>query len=71
MKSKPRFRVGQKVRPSPYGVASTLFPGAKATRAGRVVKVDEFGDPTILWEGRKTASSYHQKFIAPVRDKRP
>ena len=69
--SRPPFRVGQKVRPSREGIAATLFKGKKALATGRVVKVDRFNCPTVLWEGRKTATSYHPDFIDPVRGYHP
>lgn len=62
-----RFKVGMRVKPSAEGIASTLFPGAKAERKGTVTKVDQWNGPTVLWDGRKTASSYWPGFIEPVR----
>jgi hypothetical protein len=68
--AQPPFRVGQKVKPSAEGIAATLFPGVKAKRIGAVTKVDEFNCPTVLWQGRKTASSYHPRFIAPLNKRK-
>jgi hypothetical protein len=53
------------VRPSDYGRAAGLFK--EKHKRGIVVKVDEFNDPTVLWDHRKTASGYHPDFIEPVR----
>jgi hypothetical protein len=60
-----KFRIGQRVRPSPEGIRRNVFPGKKATRGGVVEKVDEFNSPTVLWDGRKTADGYHPDFIEP------
>jgi hypothetical protein len=69
---KPRFRVGQRVRPSKYGIESTLFSGTykgqqKATASGVVQAVDEWNSPTVLWDYRKTADRYFAGFISPDR----
>ena len=63
-----RFRPGQRVRPSKEGIAAFLFAKAKHQQSGVVIKVDRFNCPTVLWDGRKTASCYHPEFIA--RDQR-
>lgn len=66
------FRVGQRVRPSAYGIEHLIFPGKKAEASGVVTKVDEFNSPTVLWDYRRTASSYFAGFIEPDRRrKRP
>lgn len=65
-----RFFVKQRVKPSPEGIAARLFwrPRAKIkTYRGTVTKVDEFNCPTVLWDDRKTATSYHAIFIEPAR----
>lgn len=62
-----KFRVGQIVRPSVEAIAANLFRRAHYQRRGIVKKVDRFNCPTVLWEGRKTASSYHPDFIRPAR----
>jgi len=68
--SQPPFKIGQKVRLSKRGIEATLYVGVKAKRIGIVTRVDEFNSPTVLWEGRKTASGYHPDFIEPVRASR-
>ena len=65
--SQPPFRVGQKVKPSADGIVANLFPREKAKRIGVVTKVDQFNCPTVLWQGRKTATGYHPRFIAALR----
>jgi hypothetical protein len=62
-----RFKVGQRVRPSAKAVAGYLFPKTRRNQSGVIKKVDKFNCPTVLWEGRKTPSSYHPDFIAPDR----
>lgn len=66
MLGKHKFRVGQKVRPSAEGIAANLFPKTRQKQSGVVRKVDRFNCPTVLWEGRRTSSSYHPRFIAPA-----
>lgn len=63
----PRFKAGQRVRPSPHGIARCIFPRARHQQSGIVVKVDEFGCPTVRWDGRRGANGYHPSFIAPDR----
>ncbi len=67
MLGKHRFKVGQRVRPSEEGIKAFLFPKTRHMQRGVVQKVDRFNCPTVLWEGRKTASGYHPIFIAPDR----
>lgn len=67
------FVVGQRVRLSQYGKDSRIYSGKKAERHGTVTKVDEFNCPTVLWEGRRTATSYYPDFIdviSPTTSKR-
>lgn len=59
-----RFREGQRVRPSAEGIDAFLFPKTRHNQTGVVVAVDSFNCPKVLWAGRKTASSYHPRFIA-------
>lgn len=58
------FKVGQRVRPSKYGIERFIFPKTRHQQTGVVVKVDEWGFPSILWEGRKHPHEYHPAFIA-------
>lgn len=70
MLGKYKFKVGQRVKPSQAGIDATLFLRQRATInkvRGTVMKVGEFNDPTVLWDGRKTTSSYHPDFVEPVR----
>ncbi len=67
MLGKHKFRVGQRVRPSEEGIDARLFPKTRHGQSGIVTSVDEFNCPTVVWEGRKTPSSYHPDFIAPDR----
>lgn len=67
MLGKYKFKVGQRVRPSDYGIARNIFPKTRHSQSGIVVKVDRFNCPTVLWNGRKTAHGYHPSFIAPDR----
>ena len=67
MLGKHKFRVGQRVRPSPEGKAALLFMRKHLDASGVVTKVDEFNSPTVLWDHRKTACSYHPDFIGPDR----
>lgn len=64
---KYKFKKGQRVRPSAQGIASYVFTKTHVDQSGVIVKVDEFGCPTILWDGRKTPKSYHYDFITPDR----
>jgi hypothetical protein len=64
--SRAPFKVGQRVKSSGEGNAATLFRGHEKRR-GTVKAVDKFNCPTVLWDGRKTTSSYHPDFIDPVR----
>lgn len=70
MLGKHKFRVGQRVRLSERGLAANLLPKSRRGQSGVVVKVDLFNSPSVLWEWRKTASSYHPDFIAPDRRRR-
>lgn len=67
MLGKHKFRVGQRVRPSQYGKDNRIFSKTRHDQSGVVVKVDRFNAPTVIWEGRKTASEYHPDFIEPDR----
>lgn len=62
-----KFKVGQRVRPSQYGKERYIFTKTRFEQTGVVTKVDEFNSPTVLWEGRKTASHYYPGFIEPDR----
>lgn len=68
---KYKFRVGQRVRPSTDGKGANLFPRTRWEQSGVVVKVDQWNSPTVLWDGRKTSSSYHPVFIRPDYRRRP
>jgi hypothetical protein len=67
MLGKHKFRVGQRVRPSPYGQQRFIFPKTRWNQTGIVEKVDRFNSPTVRWAGRKTTSSYYPDFIEPDR----
>lgn len=67
MIGKHKFRVGQRVRPSQYGKDCFIFTKTRHEQTGVVTKVDVFNSPTVLWEGRKTTSSYYPGFIEPDR----
>lgn len=67
MKRKHQFRVGQRVRPSPYGIERNIFTKTREQQSGVVVKVDDLNTPTVRWDGRKTASSYYPGFIMADR----
>lgn len=64
---KHKFKPGQRVRPSGYGIKRNIFPKTQHEQTGTVVKVDVFGSPTVLWKGRKQAKGYFSGFIAPDR----
>lgn len=64
---KHKFKVGQRVRPSQYGKDHFIFPKTRHEQTGVVTKVDEFGCPTVLWEGRKTPFGYFGGFVEPDR----
>lgn len=66
-----KFRIGQRVRPSAEGISAHLFPKTRQQQSGIVQKVDEYNCPTVLWNGRKTASIYHPNFIDPDRRRKP
>ena len=68
-KSKHYFRVGQRVRPSGYGIKKLIYARTKHDQSGVVTKIDKFGDPTVLWSGRKTPLGYYQGFIEHDRRK--
>lgn len=70
MLGKHKFKVGQRVRPSTEGIKAMIFPRTRHNQSGEVTKVDRFNSPTVLWEGRKTASGYHPDFIEPDRRRR-
>jgi transcriptional regulator with XRE-family HTH domain len=63
----PHFKKGQRVRLSEEGAEAHIRPKSKHNQRGTVVKVDHFNSPTVLWDEYKTPSSYHPRFIAPVR----
>lgn len=62
-----KFKVGQRVRPSQYGKEHCIFTKTRLDQTGVVVKIDPFGAPSILWEGRKTPKRYFAGFIEPDR----
>lgn len=65
MLGKHKFKVGQRVRPSPEGIAANLFTKARHDQSGVVVKVDELNSPSVKWDWRKTATHYWPGFIEP------
>ena len=67
MLGKHKFRIGQRVRPSEEGIKARIFPKTRQLQSGVVQKVDRFNCPTVLWNGRRTGSSYHPNFIEPDR----
>ncbi len=63
------FKIGQRVRPSPYGIELNIFCGTyrgkkRSEWSGMVVSVDEFNSPTVKWDAIKTPKSYAPWFIA-------
>ena len=74
LKDRHKFKVGQRVRPSKYGIERTIFNGTyrgvdKSKASGVVIAVDDFNSPTVRWSYRKTGTTYFAGFIAP--DRRP
>lgn len=65
-----RFKVGERVRPSQYGIDCNIFPKTRVLQTGIVVRVDEFNDPVVRWRGRTTPKGYAGEFIAPDRRRR-
>lgn len=64
MSARRKFRIGLRVRPSSYGISSNIFSKTRHKQSGVVTKVDEFNDPTVLWDGRKTPKRYYYGFVA-------
>jgi hypothetical protein len=64
--SRPPFKVGQRVKASKEALAGFVIRRCHAERRGTVKKVDQWNGPTVLWDGRKTAASYHPDFIDPL-----
>lgn len=71
MFGKHKFKVGQRVRPSPYGIKSLIFPKTRHMQTGKVVKVDKWNSPTIIWAGFKMPQRYFAGFIEPDRRRNP
>jgi hypothetical protein len=71
MIGKHKFIVGQRVRPSADGIDANIFRPRHHDASGRVVRVDQFNVPTVLWDYRKTAAQYHPDFIEPDRRRKP
>jgi hypothetical protein len=71
MFGKHKFRVGQRVRLSAEGKAANIVRTHRQDVGGVVQKVDRFNSPTVLWDWRKTAASYHAEFIEPDRRRQP
>lgn len=67
MIGKHKFKVGQRVKPSKEGKGAFLFTKAYDNVRGTIIKVDRFNEPTVLWDHRKTPSSYHPDFVEPAR----
>lgn len=65
-----KFKVGQRVRVSAYGVEHNILPPHRRDTSGVVVKVDEFNSPSVRWDYRRTASGYHPYFIEPDHRRR-
>jgi hypothetical protein len=65
-----RISGGQRVRLSEEGRKARLRPKSKWAQRGTVLKVDKWNSPTVLWDGYKTASGYHPRFIVHVRKPR-
>lgn len=66
--TKHTFKVGQRVRPSAYGIERFIFEGSyrgvkRSEQSGQVIAVDEFGCPTVKWDGKKTPKGYYYGFI--------
>ena len=62
-----KFEVGQRVQLSALGHEAGLASRRKdIANVGAVLSVDRFNSPTVLWDGRKSASKYHPDFIEPA-----
>lgn len=75
MLGKHKFTVGQRVRPSRYGVERLIFNGTyrgqkRAEWSGRIISVDRFNSPIVKWDVIKTPAGYHPDFIEPDRRRR-
>ena len=75
MLGKEKFHVGQRVRPSSYGIERTIFDGTyrgkkRAEWSGIVAKVDEFNSPTVKWDDLKNPVGYAPWFITADRRRR-
>lgn len=62
-----KFKVGQRVRPSDHATTRNVFAKTRWHASGVVTKVDEFNFPTVLWDYRRTGSTYHPLFLRPDR----
>ncbi len=62
----PKFKVGDRVKLSPLGRRRCVIQRGKRTTKGIVVRVERGFFPAILWDYRKTASSYHPDYIMLV-----
>lgn len=66
--SRAPFTVGQRVKPSQYGIERRIFNGDAASREGEVKRVDRFNAVIVRWDGRKSDGGYyHPDFIDPVK----
>ncbi len=68
--SKPKFRVGQRVRLSPLGRERNLVPKTRTDCSGVVTKIELGYYPKIRWDGQKIPKGYHPAFIAVDRRRR-
>lgn len=58
------FSVGDVVKASEAGMRGAIFKTKNINRLGRVVAVDRFNAPKILWDGLKNAAAYHPDFVS-------
>jgi hypothetical protein len=64
-RTKSAVKKRQRVRLS--AAAGHLYDAEwKKKRLGRVTGFSHQGHPYVLWDGRKTAASYHPSFIEPA-----
>jgi hypothetical protein len=67
MIGKHKFRKDQRVRLSTAGKYACICKRTRREESGIVTRVDEYNSPTVLWDYRKTTSTYHPDFIEPDR----
>lgn len=58
-----KFRVGDRVKPSQYGIVNNIYTVSGQNRRGTVTGVDKFNFPSVRWDGQKTTIKYHPSFV--------